>query len=69
MAEIIMEVYNPENNAVLYQKTFEGSDNYIEEIKEIFFNLEYSGCLNAHDYNAAPLRVRVIHCTGKACLL
>ena len=28
MAEVIIEVYNPENNTVLYQKTFEGSDSY-----------------------------------------
>lgn len=66
MAEIIMEVYNPENNTVLYQKTFEGSDKYIEEIKEVFFNLEYSGCLNAHNYNATPLRVKAIPCTSKS---
>ena len=62
MTEIIIEVYNPENNTVLYQKTFEGSDKYIEEMKEVFFNLEYSGCLNAHDYNATPLKVRVLPC-------
>ena len=65
MAEIIIEVYNPENNTVLYQKTFEGPDNYIEEMKEVFFNLEYNGCLNAHDYNATPLKVRALPCTDE----
>ena len=53
-----IEVYNTETEEVYYWKTFEGSPEYIEEVENIFFNLEYRGCLNAHDYNATPLKVR-----------
>ena len=53
-----IEVYNTETEEVYYWKTFKGSPEYIEEIENIFFNLEYRGCLNAHDYNTTPLKVR-----------
>ena len=53
-----IEIYNTENDKILYWKTFEGSSEYIKEIEDIFFNLEYRGCLHAHDYNATPLKVR-----------
>jgi hypothetical protein len=53
-----IEIYNPENDKILYWRTFEGSSEYIKEIEDIFFNLEYRGCLNVHDYNATPLKVR-----------
>lgn len=56
--KIKIEVYNPETDNILYWKTFEGDYDYLNEIQNIFFNLEYRGCLNAHDYNATPLKVR-----------
>lgn len=60
MTTLKIEIYNPENDKILYWKTFQGSLDYLQEIEDIFFNLEYRGCLNVHDYNATPLKVRYI---------
>lgn len=53
-----IEVYNKDTNVVYHTQILEGTKEQIDYIYATLKDLEYNGCLNAHDYNATPLEVR-----------
>ena len=55
---MIIQIINPENNEIYYTQIHEGTPEQMEYIYNTLKDLEYNGCLNAHDYNATPLEVR-----------
>lgn len=55
---MIIQIINPENNEIYHTQIHEGTPKQMEYIYTILKDLEYNGCLNAHDYNATPLEVR-----------
>lgn len=56
--KVAIEIYNKNINQVYHTQIHEGTKEQIDYIYTTLKDLEYSGCLNAHDYNATPLEVR-----------
>lgn len=56
--KVAIEIYNKNTNVVYHTQIHEGTKEQIDYIYTTLKDLEYSGFLNAPDYNATPLQVR-----------